>query len=88
MLRVLILVFSLLILALPVNAQDAAHVQTLLDSASAAFKQDNYFKGVGDTQQACGMIRANPSTTPGYNYMGIALNCFEGIKKKLKRPSS
>ncbi len=84
MLRYLILLFGLLVISLPVKAQDKAHVEKLLNEATAAFKQDNYFRGVGEVQQACGMMRACPDAMPGSSYMGIAINCLEGVKRSIK----
>jgi hypothetical protein len=78
---ILMLLIGFATLALPSSAQDSARVEKLLNGATAAFKQNNYFLGVGQVQQACGMLRANPSASPNDNYIDIAAGCFDGVSK-------
>jgi hypothetical protein len=81
--RLLVCFVGLLFCAASAFAQDAAHVQKLLDAATTAFQRNNYFVGVGDVQNACGMLRANPSAMPDANYLVLATMCLEGVKKRI-----
>ncbi len=55
----------------------------MLTESTAAFKENNYFLGVGKVQQACGMMRANPSAAPDCNYIDVAASCLDGVKTNI-----
>jgi hypothetical protein len=83
MLRSIILIAGLLLFALPAWAQDAGRVEQLLNDSTAAFKQNNYLRGVSNVQQACTILRHNPSLSQGNNYLDVAANCLDNVKKSV-----
>ncbi len=83
MLRLAILITMFATFALPTLAQDADRISKMLTESTAAFKENNYFLGVGKVQQACGMMRANPSAVSDCNYIDVATSCLDGVKTNI-----
>ncbi len=85
MIRLMFVLLTLLSLSvLPVWSQDAQRMEKLLYDSAASFKQDNYFLGVSQVIQACGMLRHNPSAAPDDNYINIATTCLDSVNTSIR----